>query len=455
MQKRRTEKMPEKNKIYRTEIDTMNHMGYGIGRIDGIVCFVKGGVTGDLLDVKVIKTNKNYCVGRIESVITESPKRTEAGCPVFKRCGGCCFCHIGYEYELELKRSFVEAEFRKAKLDTKVLPVVSSGETERYRNKAQYPVDAYNRIGFYAEKTHSVCETPDCALQPAVFADITELVGEHLRKYGIKGYDEQSGKGLLRHIYIRQGRVTGEINVCLVINGDTLPHSAELAEALKAIDGLTGVCLNVNKKNTNVILGDKYVTLYGREYIEDKLCGLTFRISPASFYQVNHDTAELLYNKVFDHVSAGKCDRVADLYCGTGTIGLSVANRLKECKLTGVEIVPEAIENAKVNAEINNVTNASFICADSTDTQSNVLKESDVVILDPPRKGITRELAEKIAEVGVPRVVYVSCSPDTLARDVRWFAELGYTCSDVTPFDMFPRTGHVESVVCLTRRLDN
>jgi 23S rRNA (uracil1939-C5)-methyltransferase len=288
-----------------------------------------------------------------------------------------------------------------------------------------------------------------------VFADITKAVGDHLKKYGIRGYDEQSGKGLLRHIYIRQGRVTSEVNVCLVINGDTLPHSDELIEELKKTEGLTGVCLNINKKNTNVILGDKYITLYGREYIEDRLCGLTFRISPASFYQINHDCAELLYDKVYEYVSIGKCDRVTDLYCGTGTIGLSVANRLKECRLTGVEIVPEAIENAKVNADINGITNADFICADSTDTQNNILKESDVVILDPPRKGITRELAEKIAEVGVPRVVYVSCSPDTLARDVKWFEELGYTCSDVTPFDMFPRTGHVESVVCLTRRLDN
>ena len=209
--------------------------------------------------------------------------------------------------------------------------------------------------------------------------------------------------------------------------------------------------MNVNTKNTNVILGEKYVTLYGKEYIEDELCGFSFRISPASFYQVNHDCAELLYDKVYKLVTKAKCDRVTDLYCGTGTIGLCVAGRLKKCKLTGVEIVPEAIENAKINAKINNIENAEFICADSTDTQNNVLKESDVVILDPPRKGITEELANKIAESGVENIVYVSCSPDTLARDIKWFKELGYTCEEVTPFDMFPRTGHVESVVRLTR----
>ncbi|MBQ4116396.1 MAG: 23S rRNA (uracil(1939)-C(5))-methyltransferase RlmD [Clostridia bacterium] len=443
--------MPIKNKIYNVNIDTVNHLGYGICRIDGMVCFVKGGVTGDELEVKVIKANKNYCIGRVEKIITPSKHRNEQNCPVYKRCGGCCFRHITYEHELELKKSFVEAEFKKAKLDIKVNDVVSAGETARYRNKAQYPVNAENKIGFYAEKTHEVCENSDCTLQPEVFGKITNTVKQHLDKYGIKGYNEETGKGLLRHIYIRQGRVTGDIQVCLVVNGNTLPHSDALVEELKKINGVVSICLNVNTKNTNVILGEKYVTLYGKEYIEDELCGFSFRISPASFYQVNHDCAELLYDKVYKLVTKAKCDRVTDLYCGTGTIGLCVAGRLKKCKLTGVEIVPEAIENAKINAKINNIENAEFICADSTDTQNNVLKESDVVILDPPRKGITEELANKIAESGVENIVYVSCSPDTLARDIKWFKELGYTCEEVTPFDMFPRTGHVESVVRLTR----
>ncbi len=444
--------MPIKNEVYNLNIDTINHLGYGICRIDGMVCFVKGGVTGDELEVKVIKANKNYCIGRVEKIITPAKHRNEQNCPVYKRCGGCCFRHITYEHELELKKSFVEAEFKKAKLDIKVNDVVSAGETVRYRNKAQYPVNAENKIGFYAEKTHEVCENSDCTLQPEVFGKITNTVKQHLDKYGIKGYNEETGKGLLRHIYIRQGRVTGEIQVCLVINGNTLPHSNALVEELKKINGIVSICLNVNTKNTNVILGEKYVTLFGKDYIEDVLCGFKFRISPASFYQVNHDCAELLYNKVYELVTKAKCDRVTDLYCGTGTIGLCVAGRLKNCKLTGVEIVPEAIENAKINAKINNIENAEFICADSTDTQNGILKNSDIVILDPPRKGITEELANKIAESGVKNIVYVSCSPDTLARDIKWFKELGYTCEEATPFDMFPRTGHVETVALLSRQ---
>ncbi len=443
--------MPIKNKVYSVNIDTINHLGYGVCRIDGMVCFVKGGVTGDELEVKVIKVNKNYCIGRVEKIIIPSKHRKEQTCPVYKRCGGCCFRHITYEHELELKKSFVEAEFKKAKLDIKVNDVVSAGATVRYRNKAQYPVNSENKIGFYAEKTHEVCENADCSLQPEIFGQITKTVKQYLDNYGVKGYNEENGEGLLRHIYIRQGRVTGEIQVCLVINGNTLPHSDALINELTKIKDIVSICINVNTKNTNVILGEKYVTLFGKDYIEDELCGFKFRISPASFYQVNHDCAELLYNKVYELVTKAKCDRVTDLYCGTGTIGLCVAGRLKDCKLTGVEIVPEAIENAKINAQINNIENAEFICADSTDTQNGILKNSDVVILDPPRKGITEELANKIAESGVENIVYVSCSPDTLARDIKWFKELGYTCEEATPFDMFPRTGHIENIVRLWR----
>ncbi len=444
--------MPEKNKLYETRIDSINNMGYGVCRINGLVCFVKGGVTGDIAEIKVIKVNKNYCVGRLERVITPSEHRTEQDCPVFKQCGGCCFRHISYDHELFLKKSFVEAEFKKVGVKIKVNDVVTANQTKRYRNKAQYPVNFENKIGFYAERTHTVCENRDCTLQPEIFAKVTDIIKSFLEKHKLNGYDEQSGKGLLRHIYLRQGKETKEINVCLVINGTALPHSAELIEELKHIEGLTGIVLNVNTKNTNVILGEEYITLYGRDYIEDVLCGFRFRISPASFYQINHDCAELLYNKVFECVLKSKHDRIADLYCGTGTIGLTVAGRLDDCRLTGVEIVPDAIENAKLNAEINNIKNADFICADSTDTQNGILKESDVVILDPPRKGITKELAVKIAENRVESVVYVSCSPDTLARDVKIFNELGYTCTEVTPFDMFPRTGHVENVVHLTRK---
>lgn len=444
--------MPEKNKIYKTKIDSINNLGYGVCRIDGMVCFVKGGVTGDTLNVKVIKVNKSYCIGRPEEIFEHSKHRVEQLCPAYKFCGGCTLRHLAYEHELEIKKSFVEAEFKKVNLDIKINDVVSAGKTERYRNKAQYPVDSQNKIGFYAERSHTVYENSDCILQPELFAEIIKIIKTFLDEYKIKGYDEQSGKGILRHIYIRQGKITGETHVCLVINGSTLPHSDALVGELKKIEAIKGISLNINTKNTNVILGEKYITLFGQEYIEDELCGLKFRISPASFYQINHDCAELLYNKVIDLVKQSDCTNVADLYCGTGTIGLCVANRLTECNLTGVEIVPEAIENARINAEINGIKNAKFICADSTDTQNGILQGSDVVILDPPRKGITQELADKISESGVKNIVYVSCSPDTLARDVKYFTSLGYTCDSVTPYDMFPRTGHIENV-CAIKKL--
>jgi 23S rRNA (uracil1939-C5)-methyltransferase len=273
-----------------------------------------------------------------------------------------------------------------------------------------------------------------------------------MRDYSVSGYNEKNGKGLLRHVYLRIGKRSGEINVCLVINGSNLPHAKRLTSLLKTVKGITGICLNVNTKNTNVILGEKFITIYGKDYIEDELCGLKFRISPASFYQINRDCAELLYNKAAELVKLGKCDNITDLYCGTGTIGLSIAKQIQNCKLTGIEIVPEAIDNAKLNALTNCIENAEFVCADSSDTNIDVLKKSDAVILDPPRKGITNDLADKLATAGVERIIYISCSPDTLARDVKRFTELGYTCSDVTPFDMFPRTGHVESVICLSRK---
>ena len=444
--------MPEKNKTYETQIDTMNHQGYGICRINGVVCFVKGGVTGDLLTVKIIKVAKSYCVGRIEEIKKASYYRVNDNCPVYKQCGGCSFRHIKYEHELELKKSFVEAEFHKNGLDVKINDTFSTGDTCHYRNKAQYPVSFDGKIGFYAERTHTVCESDGCLLQPPVFSEITALIKSFIQKYNINGYDELTGKGLLRHIYLRQGKNTGEIMVCLCINGRSIPHSDELVESLKQIENVKSIMLNINTIKTNVILGDKYITLWGNDYIEDILCGNRFRISPASFYQVNHDCAEKLYEKASELVQEGKCDNITDLYCGTGTIGLCIASKINGCKLTGVEIVPEAIENAKINAKLNNIDNASFVCADSADVENGVLDNTDVVILDPPRKGITKELAEKISQSGIERIVYISCSPDTLARDVKIFTELGYTCGDVTPYDMFPRTGHVESVVCITKQ---
>lgn len=445
--------MPQKNDVFKTEITDVNHMGLGVCRTpDGIVCFVKNAVTNDNAEVKVIKANKNYCIGRLEKLISPSEYRTETNCRVFKSCGGCTFRHIDYSYELVLKKSFVMLEFKKAGLEVEVNDVLTAGNISNYRNKAQYPVDKNGRLGFYASRSHDICENSDCALQDEIFSRILSKIKDFIRSYNIRGYDETCGKGLLRHIYLRAGKATGEIMICLVINGDDLPHKDKLISALEEFPEVVSIMLNINRKKTNVITGDKYICIAGKEYIEDILCGLRFRISPASFYQVNHDGAELLYTKAAELVKSGEHKNIVDLYCGAGTIGLCIAKQTGNCSLVGIEIVEEAIENARLNAQLNGIENARFICSDSGEADEDILRKTDVVILDPPRKGVSPSLIEKISDCKVRRIVYVSCSPDTLARDIKLFTEKGYICDKVTPVDMFPRTGHVECVTHLYRK---
>ena len=446
--------MITKNSIHEITITDINNLGYGVGKIDGIVTFVAGAVTGDELSVKVIKVNKSYLVARIENIIKASEHRRADNCPVGVRCGGCVYRHTSYEHELELKRGYVKACFSKAGVkDIEIAPTRTTGVTDGYRNKAQYPVAMGKKgieIGFFATKTHDIVNIDSCALQPALFGEICAEFKSFMEDFKIKPYDETTGKGSVRHIYLRHAKNTAEVMVCIVINTPGLSRSDELAKRLSlAFPEIKSVMLNVNDKNTNVVLGDTYKCIYGRPYITDMLCGKKFNISAGSFYQVNHDAAELLYNIAKEKADIKPTDVVLDLYCGIGTIGLSIASDARE--LLGVEIVDEAVECAKENAKLNGVENARFICADAGDPFAADLPTPDIVILDPPRKGCTRELIDRIAELGINKVVYISCGPDTLARDVAHFIELGYEPDTVVPVDLFPRTGHCECCVLLCR----
>ena len=452
-----------KDQIIEIEITDLNNLGNGVGRYEGQVVFVRGALKGDRVSAKVIKINKSFAVAKLVEVIEPSPDRmSESFCSAPLSCGGCVYRHIKYESELELKRAHVKAEFVKAGLpDVRVMPVLSTGRVCGYRNKAQYPV-AHGKsgtyAGFYAAKTHNITLAESCSIQNEKFSEILRFVCEFADSHGWSVYDEESGRGLLRHIYLRIGEKTGQIMLCLVINGDSLPKEKEFAVSVcERFCDIASVMLNENREDTNVVLGKNYRTLCGADGIEDELCGLKFFISPDSFYQVNRDGAELLYSKAAELAHLCGDEILMDLYCGTGTIGLSMASKVR--KLCGVEIVANAVECAKENAQRNGVANASFICDDAGNREVILAAAGgvrpDVVIIDPPRKGSTKELVECLSSLGVPRIVYVSCGPDTLARDCVWFLENGYEIGEVYPVDMFPRTGHIESVVCLTRTFDN
>ncbi len=443
-------------------ITDLNNLGCGVGRApDGRVVFVKGAVTGDEIEAEVIKVNRSFLVARLIDVKTPSPHRcARAFCPAPNACGGCVYRHVTYDHELLLKEQYVKSAFQKAGLsETVVLPVKSTGRTVGYRNKGQYPVAKTKdgiHSGFFAAKTHSLIPTDRCMIQHESFAPIVAWLCAFAEEAGWSVYDEQTGKGLLRHIYLRIGERTGQIMVCLVVNGESLPRQEALCRRLiERFPAVCGILLNANRDNTNVVLGKETRVLWGRGYLEDELCGLTFRIAPDSFYQVNRDGAELLYSLAAD--LAGLCgdEVLMDLYCGTGTIGLSMAHKAK--KLVGVEIVPSAVECARENARRNGIENAEFVCADAGNRQVILDaaggKRPDVVVIDPPRRGSTKELVECLASLEVPKIVYVSCDPDTLARDCVWFRNAGYQLGEIQPVDLFPRTGHVESI-CLLKKTD-
>ena len=452
-----------KNQSVELDITEINNLGAGVGHLpDGRVVFVRGALTGERVAATVIKVASSFLVARLETVLAPSPYRLPADAPdcgASENCGGCIYRRVTYEHELALKRNYVKNAFLKVGLsDVEVEPVRTTGQCYGYRNKAQYPVahvGGKTVAGFYATKSHNVLPADGCLLQPPVFSDIVKAVCAFCDEKNVVAYDEQSGRGLLRHIYLRIGTVTGQIMVCLVINGQAFPFADELCTRLTdAFPAVASIMLSHNEKSTNVVLGERYTTLYGTPYIEDVMCGLRFRIAPDAFYQVNHDGAELLYGIGAQKADLQGNETVLDLYCGIGTIGMSMADRAKS--LIGVEIVPAAVECANQNAAANGLSNATFVCADAgdPDTLLSCLGNTvpDLVVLDPPRKGSTNELIDALATRGIRRVVYISCDADTLARDCVWFRQNGYAIGTVTPVDMFPRTGHAECVVYLTRK---
>lgn len=450
-----------KNDIVRLNIVDMTSDGSGVGKTDTEVVFVPDTAVGDVCDIRILKVKKNLCYGKIENIVTKSNDRIDPVCPVATRCGGCVYRHMSYESELNIKAKKVyDAVTRIGKIDgDKVRDAIGADErTDRYRNKAQIPValnkDGKVEMGFYSRHSHRIAECDDCLLSPQIFTRICSDFKAFLSKYPYLVYDEENHKGKIRHLYLRIGECTNEVMVCVVVNGTSFEHQDELFNSIKEkYSEVKSIVININKAKTNVILGNENILVYGKESITDVLCSLKFELSPLAFYQVNRVQAQRLYEKAREYAKLNGDEVLVDLYCGTGTIGLSMA---KDCKeLIGVEIIDKAIENAKKNAKNNGITNARFICADATKAACQLEKEGikpDVVVVDPPRKGLTPHLVETIVRMSPQRVVYVSCDPATLARDLKQFEELEYSVKEITPVDLFPRTAHVESVALLTKK---
>ncbi len=444
-----------KNDEFVIDITDVTNEGSGVGKYEGMAVFVPLTAVGDTVKVRALKVKKTYAYGKALEILKPSADRIENDCNVFNKCGGCVYRHISYESECKLKKNKVyEVIKRIGGIDLKPQPIIPSDRIDAYRNKAQYPVSTEGKAGFYAFHSHRIIPCQNCSLQPEIFSKILSVTENWIDKYKISIYDEEKHCGLLRHIYLRIAEITNEIMFTAVINGENLPFYDALCNDLMELcgDSLKSVQININKKDTNVILGDTCKVLYGQAYITDVLCGIKVRLSPLSFYQVNRNMAEKLYNKACEYAEPEN-KNILDLYCGAGTIGLSMANKAKN--IIGVEIIPQAIEDAKYNSKINGISNAEFICGDAT-TAANELKKRNIhpetVIVDPPRKGITPELIGTISNDFCPeRVVYVSCDPATLARDIKIFAENGYELKEYTPVDLFPRTSHVECCALLKK----
>ena len=448
-------------------IENFGNEGEGIGRIDGYTLFVKGAVPGDKIKARILKANKNYGFAKIEELLEASPDRENPPCPVYDKCGGCSLMHVKYARELKYKEDKVRdcieriGGFERGSfIFNQIVGMENASPSNRplrYRNKAQFPVGLNNDgkiiTGFYASRSHRITPITDCPIEASVTGDILRAVKKYMAENNILAYDEVNHKGLIRHIMTRLGFATGEVGICLVINGDKLPFADKLIPLLKeAMDGkynLTSVCVNINKEKTNVIMGKKLSVIYGRSYITDKIGDIAFHISPMSFYQVNHTQTEKLYAKALEYAALTGNETVWDLYCGIGTISLFLAK--KAAKVYGVEIVPEAIENAKENAKLNNIVNAEFT-AGAAEAVAIHLPKPDVIVVDPPRKGCDGKLIETILKYKPNRLVYVSCDPATLARDLKLLAADGaYKLIEVTPVDQFSGSFHVETVCMMLR----
>ena len=442
-----------KNQEHTVTIEGYGEGGMGVARIDGRVVFVHGALRGEKCRVLILKTLKSVAFAKVLEVIEPSSERITPDCPYFPRCGGCTYRHIHYEEELRLKKQRVQDNLsRIGGSDVTVEEILGARDTLRYRNKAQYPVSKDGAVGFYRARTHEVIECEHCLLVKPEADAAAEALREYMQSCRVAGYDEKTGRGLVRHLYIRSN-AAGESLVCVLVNGDKLPKEDRLVTLLRdACPKCTGIVLGTNTKKGNVILGDRYRTLWGSDRLEDTLCGKTFRLSVPSFYQVNRIQAERLYAKAIEFAGLTGQETVLDLYCGAGTITLALSDHAK--KVLGAEIVPEAIDDARENAARNGVKNAEFFCGDASDVAKKLARENlrpDVITVDPPRKGLAADVVESIAEMQPGRVVYVSCDSATMARDVKRLADLGYTAQRACAVDMFPRADHVETVVLLSK----
>ena len=452
----------QKNQILTLRIERLSSDGSGVAHsADGEAVFVPGTAPGDEARVRIVKDCGRYAFGILDELLTPSPDRIPVDCPVAGPCGGCSLRHLDYAAELRAKQESVLDAFRRiGGLEVPVLNILPSPDVDRYRNKVQFPVGVDKNgvpcIGFYAGRTHRIVPCPDCKLQPSVLNEIGNALCAFFAQQGIRPYDEQSGKGLVRHIFLRRGAHSGQIMVCLVCTRAKLPHAEQLCTALRGqFPAISTILLNVNAKNTNVILGSENHILYGPGYIEDTLCGVPVRLGPLSFYQVNTLAAERLYGVAAQYAQLTPDDTLLDLYCGMGTIGLSMAEQCRE--LIGVEIVPEAIESAKANAARMGEAVAAksrFFCADAGQAATQLAAEGlhpDIVMLDPPRKGCDEATLSAVVRMAPRRVVYVSCNPATAARDAAWLEQNGYHAEKVQPVDLFPRTKHCECVIALSK----
>ncbi|EES90930.1 23S rRNA (uracil(1939)-C(5))-methyltransferase RlmD [Clostridium botulinum] len=462
----------EKNKEYIVDISALGFEGEGIAKVDNYAIFIPGALIGEKVKVKVIKVKKNFAYGKLIEVLEKSQHRENPICSIYKRCGGCSIQHFNYNAQLEFKRNRVKdclerigklkvtidnEQENSNKKSTILHDTLGMENPYRYRNKVQLPVGEENgeiKIGFYAPRSHDIIDMNICYIQDEVGDKVVSLAKQWMQKYNIKPYNEEKNTGIVRHVMIRRGFNTNEIMIVIVTRTNELPHKKELIELiLKNINGVTSIVQNINTKKTNVVLGLNNITLYGKDYISDYIGEFKFNISPLSFFQVNPIQTEVLYNKALEYAALTGNEVVFDAYCGTGTISLFLSKNAK--KVYGVEIVEDAIKNAKINAKENNVDNVEFIVGKSEEVIPNLIKQgikADVVVVDPPRKGCDKALLDAIGNMRPDRIVYVSCDPGTLARDLAILDELGYETKEVQPVDMFPQTGHVENVVLLTKK---
>ena len=449
-----------KNDLVTLEIEDCGIDGEGIGKADGFTVFVKDAVIGDTVTAKIIKAKKNYGYGRLMEVLKPSPYRVEPKCEFARQCGGCQLQALSYDQQLVFKTNKVKGHLERIGgfTDIPMEPIIGMDELFHYRNKAQFPVGRNKEgkivTGFYAGRTHNIIENRDCALGVAENKEVLDRVIAHMEKYGIEPYNEATGKGLVRHVLIRYGYFTKEVMVCLILNGNKIPKEEQLVKSLCEIPGMTSITINVNKKHSNVILGEEIRLLWGQEYITDRIGDISYQISPLSFYQVNPMQTQKLYAKALEYADLHGQETVWDLYCGIGTISLFLAQKAKFVR--GVEIVPAAIENAKENAKLNGLENTEFFVGKAEQVLPREYKKNgvyaDVIVVDPPRKGCDETLLETMIEMNPERIVYVSCDSATLARDLKYLCERGYELRKVCPVDQFGMTVHVETVVLLSQQ---